>query len=100
MRIQRLKCNGLGFEIRLSDEPTLARNFNSLKVTIETVYAFGDSRNDPPIRMCRHCGKAFMPRMDGAGSAIVSAAISTISSDSERKKYSVNRFFLLLYVKM
>ncbi|HBT64618.1 MAG TPA: hypothetical protein DEB10_08170 [Ruminococcaceae bacterium] len=34
-------------------------DFNSLKQMIETVYAVLVSKAETPLRMCKHCGKAF-----------------------------------------
>lgn len=50
---------GLGFQVRMIDKPTMVWDFNSLKVAIETVYAFLVSTADTPLRICKHCGKAF-----------------------------------------
>ena len=50
---------GLGFNIKMDEKPTMVWDFNSLKATIETVYAFSISAKKPLLKMCRQCGKAF-----------------------------------------
>ena len=51
---------GLGFNMRMTDKPTMVWDFVSLKQIIETVYAVMISQPDTPLRMCKHCGKAFI----------------------------------------
>jgi hypothetical protein len=50
---------GLGFRMGIDGKPTMIWDFNSLKMVIETIYAFLISAADTPLRMCKHCGKAF-----------------------------------------
>lgn len=50
---------GLGFRMSMEDKPTMVWDFNSLKQMIETVYAVLVSKTETPLRMCKHCGKAF-----------------------------------------
>ena len=50
---------GLGFRMGVDGKPTMVWDFNSLKMVIETIYAFLISTADTPLRMCKRCGKAF-----------------------------------------
>lgn len=50
---------GLGFQMKMDGKPTLVWDFNSLKMVLETVYGFLVSREDTPLRMCKHCEKVF-----------------------------------------
>ena len=50
---------GLGFRMGIDGKPTMIWDFNSLKMVIETIYAFLVSATDTPLRMCKRCGKAF-----------------------------------------
>ena len=50
---------GLGFRMGVDGKPTMVWDFNSLKMVIETIYAFLISAADTPLRMCKRCGKAF-----------------------------------------
>lgn len=50
---------GLGFRMGVDGKPTMVWDFNSLKMVIETIYAFLISATDTPLRMCKRCGKAF-----------------------------------------
>ena len=51
---------GIGFKMKMADKPTMVWDFVSLKQMIETVYAVFVSQTDTTLRMCRHCGKAFI----------------------------------------
>ena len=57
--VSRFMEYGLGFRMSMKDKPTMVWDFNSLMQMIETVYAVLISHVDMPLRMCKHCGKAF-----------------------------------------
>jgi hypothetical protein len=57
--IESLSEYGLGFKMSMGEKPAMVWDFNSLKITIKTIYAFLISAPDTYLRMCKHCGKAF-----------------------------------------
>ena len=58
--VEAFRERGLGFQMKMTDEkPVLVWEFNSMKSLMETIYAFSLADADEPLRMCKHCGKAF-----------------------------------------
>ncbi|MCL2838064.1 MAG: hypothetical protein FWE04_03210 [Oscillospiraceae bacterium] len=57
--ISKFTVQNVGFQMRMTNKPTMVWEFGSLKTMIETIYAVAVSRENPMLRMCKHCGKAF-----------------------------------------
>ena len=52
--------------IRLLDKPTLVWNFGSLAIATQMLLDFSITDDKTPIRMCKHCTKAFKPTRPNA----------------------------------
>lgn len=51
----------IGFSITYLDKANIAWEFDSLKTTIETIYAFAITGENSHLNKCKYCGKIFIP---------------------------------------
>ena len=58
-KISKFSVENIGFQLRMGRKPTMVWDFSSLKMAIEMIYAVSVSRENPNLKMCKHCGKAF-----------------------------------------
>ncbi len=56
----RFHAEKIGFTINQLDKTTIAWQFDSLKTTIETIYAFGVTDEKVLLSRCRHCDQIFI----------------------------------------
>jgi hypothetical protein len=54
------KANKIGFTINQLDKTTIAWEFDSLKTTIETIYAFAVTDENILLSRCEHCGDFYI----------------------------------------
>ncbi len=54
------------YRIALLDKPTIVWDFHSLMLGIQMMFSFMITDSDKPIRLCRHCGKAFVASRQSA----------------------------------
>ncbi|WP_432666440.1 CGNR zinc finger domain-containing protein [Wukongibacter baidiensis] len=54
----------IGFTINQLDKTTIAWQFDSLKTTIETIYAFAVTDEKILLNRCSHCGSVFIAKSD------------------------------------
>ena len=58
--LQAFSMQGLSYRIKLIKTPTIVWEFPALKTAIDTLYSFYVTDPDRPLRICKHCGKAFV----------------------------------------
>ncbi len=58
----RFHAEKIGFTINQLDKTTIAWQFDSLKTTIETIYAFAVTDETTLISRCKHCGNIFITK--------------------------------------
>jgi len=80
--IALFKEHNIGLKLEMRDRTTLVWDFNSLKMLIETIYAVSITRTETSLRMCKHCGAAF----------IATHGRSEFCSDRCRNQYNVYKF--------
>lgn len=51
---------GLSYRRKLLKTPTIVWDFSALKTAIDTLYSFYATDPEKPLRICKHCGKAFV----------------------------------------
>ena len=54
------KANKIGFSINQLDKTTISWNFDSLKTTIEVIYAFAVTDENILLSRCEHCGDFYI----------------------------------------
>lgn len=52
--------NAPTYRIALLDKPTIVWDFHSLILGIQMMFSFMLTDTDNPIRLCKHCSKAFI----------------------------------------
>ena len=58
--------NAPSYYIQLADKPTLVWNFGSLAIATQMLLSLSITDNKTPIRLCKHCAKAFIPPRSNA----------------------------------
>ncbi len=58
--------NSPTYHIRLLDKPTLVWNFGSLAIAAQMLLSLSITDDKTPIRLCKHCTKAFIPTRPNA----------------------------------
>lgn len=58
-RVGGFKLYNLGFQMKMVDKPMAVWDFVSLKILMDTAYAFLVSDDAAPLRICKHCGNVF-----------------------------------------
>lgn len=59
-------ANSPTYHILLLDKPTLVWNFGSLAITVQMLFSLSLTDDKTPIRLCKHCAKAFIPSRPNA----------------------------------
>ena len=60
--MQTFSMQGLSYRIKLVKTPTIVWEFPSLKAAIDALYSFYVTDPERPLRICKHCGKAFVAK--------------------------------------
>ena len=58
--------NSPTYHIKLLDKPTLVWNFGSLAIATQMLLSLSMTDDKTPIRLCKHCTKAFIPTRPNA----------------------------------
>ena len=59
-------ANSPTYHILLLDKPTLVWNFGSLAIAVQMLFSLSLTDDKTPIRLCKHCAKAFIPSRPNA----------------------------------
>lgn len=59
-------ANSPTYHILLLDKPTLVWNFGSLAIAVQMLFSLPLTDDKTPIRLCKHCTKAFIPSRPNA----------------------------------
>ena len=59
-------ANSPTYHILLLDKPTLVWNFGSLAIAVQMLFSLSLTDDKTPIRVCKHCAKAFIPSRPNA----------------------------------
>lgn len=59
-------ANSPTYHILLLDKPTLVWNFGSLAIAVQMLFGLSLTDDKTPIRLCKHCAKAFIPSRPNA----------------------------------
>ena len=59
-------ANSPTYHILLLDKPTLVWNFGSLAIAVQMLFSLSLTDDKTPIRLCKHCTKAFIPSRPNA----------------------------------
>ena len=59
-------ANSPTYHILLLDKPTLVWKFGSLAIAVQMLFSLSLTDNKTPIRLCKHCAKAFIPSRPNA----------------------------------
>ena len=59
-------ANSPTYHILLLDKPTLVWNFGSLAIAVQMLFSLYLTDDKTPIRLCKHCAKAFIPSRPNA----------------------------------
>ena len=83
--------NALTYHIALFDKPTIIWDFHSLLLGIQMMFSFMLTDAEKPMRMCKHCTKAFVANRPSAVFAVPNARTGTMFTRAERKTRTRNR---------
>ena len=59
-------ANSPTYHILLLNKPTLVWNFGSLAIAVQMLFSLSLTDDKTPIRLCKHCAKAFIPSRPNA----------------------------------
>ena len=59
--MKAFSTNAPSYYIQLADKPTLVWNFGSLAIATQMLLSLSITDEKTPIRLCKHCTKAFIP---------------------------------------
>ena len=59
-------ANSPTYHILLLDKPTLVWDFGSLAIAVQMLFSLSLTDDKTPIRLCKHCAKAFIPSRPNA----------------------------------
>ena len=79
------------YHIALLDKPTIIWDFHSLLLGIQMMFSFMLTDSENPIRLCKHCTKAFVASRPSAVFAALSARISIMFTRAEQETKVKNR---------
>lgn len=60
--MQSFNMQGLSYHIKLIKTPTIVWEFPALKTAIDALYSFYVTDPERTLRICKHCGKAFVAK--------------------------------------